>query len=72
MEQGWDPEVKKYFKKILNTIGMGLLWMMLAVMVGLYWGWAYAANKTYVLIFYSALAISFFFLIRYFYKTWKK
>jgi hypothetical protein len=72
MEQGWDPEVKKYFRKILNTIGLGLLWMMLALTIGLYWGWAHHTNRLYVILFYTGLVLSLFFLVRHFYKVWRK
>ncbi len=72
MEQGWDPEVKKYFRKILSTIGYGLLWLMAALTVGLYWGWAHHSNRTYIIIFYSSLIISFFLLARYYFKLWRK
>ena len=72
MEQGWDPEVKKYFRKILNTIGFGLLWLMTALTIGLYWGLAHHSNKLYTLIFYFGLLVSLFFLVRYYYKIWRK
>ena len=72
MEQGWDPEVKKYFRKIINTIGLGLLWLMLALTTGLYWGWAHHPNKLYTTVFYGVFILSLFLLIRYYYRTWKK
>ena len=73
MEQGWDPEVKHFFKKILNTISAGLLWMMGAAAAGLYFGLAIPKEHIAVsnIIFYVVLLISFGFLIRYFFKTWK-
>jgi len=37
MEQGWDPEVTKYFRKIINTIFIGLLWLMAVLTAGLYY-----------------------------------
>ena len=45
MEQGWDPEVKKYFVKILNSISIGLLWLMAMVTAGLYFQLGYRTNK---------------------------
>jgi len=74
MEQGWDPEVKNYFRKILNTISFGLIWMMTMAVLGLYLGFAYAADKPiiYPILFYGFMAITLFFLIRYFYKIWTK
>lgn len=74
MEQGWDPEVKNYFRKILNTISFGLIWMMTMAALGLYFGFAYAGDKPiiYPILFYSFMSVTFFFLIRYYYNTWKK
>ena len=72
MEQGWDPEVKKYFRKILNTIGFGLLWMMAALTAGLYLGLAHHSNKLYSVVFYTGFVISLLLLIRYYFRIWKK
>ena len=72
MEQGWDPEVKKYFRKILNTIGVGLLWLMIALTAGLYLGLAHHSNKLYTAIFYTGFAITLFLLIRYYINIWRK
>jgi hypothetical protein len=72
MEQGWDPEVKKYFQKILSTLGYGLLWVMGALTSGLYFGLAYHANPLFSAIFYILFGGSLFLLIRYYYRKWKK
>jgi hypothetical protein len=74
MEQGWDPEVKNYFRKILNTISFGLIWMMTMAALGLYFGFAYTNGKSIIIpiLFYSFMAITLFFLIRFLYKTWNK
>ena len=74
MERGWDPEVKKYFKKVLNSISWGLIWLIAMVTAGLYFELAYADGKPliYTIIFYIAAACSFFGLLFYYYKTWKK
>ena len=74
MEQGWDPEVKKYFRKILNSISMGLLWMMIMVTLGIYFQLAYQGEKPliYTILFYVVLLASLSLLIFYYYRTWKK
>ena len=72
MEQGWDPEVTKYFKKILNTIAFGILWLMAALTTGLYFGWAFHPEILYSVLFYSGLSISLVLLIRYYFRIWKK
>jgi membrane protein DedA with SNARE-associated domain len=74
MERGWDPEVKKYFRKIMNSFATGLLWMMVMVFIGLYHGWAFVDGRpdVYNIIFYVVLVISLALLIRYYYRLWKK
>lgn len=72
MEQGWDPDVKKYLRKVLNTIGYGLLWLMAALTAGLYFGLAHHSDTLYSVIFYAGFVSSLFLLIRYYYRIWRK
>lgn len=74
MEQGWDPDVKKYFLKILNSVSLGLLWMMACATAGIYFQLGYKDNKPviYTILFYAGMALSLALLIRWFYRTWKK
>lgn len=74
MEQGWDPEVKRYFRKIINSFSMGLLWLMSAVTAGLYFGLAYRKDISvvFVILYYAFLLISLLLLLRYYYKLWSK
>jgi hypothetical protein len=73
MESGWDPEVKKYFRKILYSLSWGLMWLMTAVTAGFYFGLAYRKDipAVFNVIYYLFLAGSLFLLLRYFYRTWK-
>jgi hypothetical protein len=73
MEQGWDPEIKKFFKKIILSISLGLMWMMASATAGLYFGLAYSNGRPviYTILFYTVVAITLFLLILYLYKTWK-
>ena len=71
MEQGWDPEVTKFFRKIINTIAYGLLWLMAVLTAGLYFELAYHSKTVYVVLFYTGLVISLGLLIRYYYRIWK-
>lgn len=71
MEQGWDPEVKRFFLKIINSIAIGLLWLMAALTAGLYFGLAYHSNIVYIILFYVGLIVSLAFLLRYYYRMWK-
>ena len=71
MEQGWDPEIKRFFRKILNTIFSGLAWMMATLTAGVYFGLAYHEKLLYIILFYIGLAVSLALLLRYYYKMWK-
>ena len=74
MEQGWDHEVKRYFRKIISSFSFGFLWMMSSVTAGLYFGLAYGSDISvfYVILFYVGLLGSLFLLLRYYYRLWKK
>lgn len=74
MERGWDPEVKRYLKKIIQTISYGLFWLMTGVTAGIYFELAYASGKPviYTIIFYLVMAGSLVLLIRYLYNLWRK
>lgn len=72
-ERGWDPQVKKYFLKILRSFSWSLLWMMTGVMLGLYYKLAHFNRKpvAYPILFYAGMLIALLLLIRYLYKIWK-
>jgi len=73
-EPNWDPGVKKYFVKILNSVALGLFWMMAAATAGIYYELAWRGNKPliYNILYYAGLIISLFFLLRYLRKIWKE
>lgn len=73
MEQNWDPGVKKFFVKILNSISLTICWMMAAVLAGIYYELGDANGKPviYTIIFYVATLLTLLLLIRYLVKTWK-
>ncbi|HLG41126.1 MAG TPA: hypothetical protein VI461_15700 [Chitinophagaceae bacterium] len=74
MEQGWDPEVKRYFRKIIYSFSYGLMWMMSCVTAGLYFGLAYRKDIPlfYNILFYAGLLLTLILLLRYYYRVWKK
>jgi len=45
MEQNWDPGVKKFFVKILNSIAMSLFWMMACATAGIYFELGYTNGR---------------------------
>jgi hypothetical protein len=74
MEQGWDPEVKRYFRKIIYSFSFGLMWLMSGVTAGLYFGLAYRNDVplVYNILFYAGLVFTLVLLLRYYYRLWRK
>ena len=74
MESGWDPDIKKYFVKVLNSVFFGLIWMAACVTAGIYFELAYTNGKPliYTILFYAGMFLSLAALLRYYYNTWKK
>jgi hypothetical protein len=68
-----DPEVKKYFIKILYSLSLGLLWMTLNVTTGIYWGMAIINNGISLtnVLFFLLLLASLGLLLYYYYRTWR-
>jgi hypothetical protein len=73
-EQGWDPEVKKYFQKIISTISYGLLWLMSTVTAGVYFQLGWTGDRPFyaVVLFYIIAVVAFILLLRYYYRLWNK
>jgi hypothetical protein len=71
---GMDTEVKIYFRKIMNSFGVGLLWLLLAATFGLFLKLGYLQNgwRWYNVVFYLLLVLSFAAVIFYMYKLWRK
>jgi len=69
-----EPEVKDFLKRVVLTVFFGLLWMMLNMTLGLYFGLLFIDDRISVgnIIFYLFAAISLALLIWFYYKTWKK
>ena len=72
-EVGMDPQTKRYFLKIVYSFTWGVMWLMFVTFFGLYFGLAYVPDGFTVpnFIFYAIVAITFFFLLRYYYRCWK-
>jgi hypothetical protein len=71
---GMDPEVKRYFRKILNSFSWGLIWMLTLATSGLFFGLAsfHQGIRWYNILFYAVGATSLAGLIYYLYKVWSK
>ncbi|MBS1575413.1 MAG: hypothetical protein JST09_08940 [Bacteroidetes bacterium] len=74
MEQGFDPEVKKYFRKIIVSFSWGFLWLFINVIAGIYFrlGSISEAPVFVSIIFYSLSFTALVLLIRYYYRIWGK
>jgi hypothetical protein len=68
-----DPEVLKYFKKIMNSFSVGLLWMLAVSWAGLGFRLAIidGAIAWYNIVFYALSFFSFALLIWFYYRVWK-
>jgi hypothetical protein len=73
MERGWDPQVKKYFLKIIRSISLGLMWMMACAVAGIYFklGYDHGQPVIYIILFYTGMLGTLLLLIKYLYNTWK-
>lgn len=74
MEQGWDPQIKTFFKKILNSISYGLLWIIGCAVAGIWFKLGYTGGIRPVfpvVCFYLIAFITLLVLLRYLAKTWK-
>ena len=69
---GMDPEVKRYFRKIINSFSVGLMWLLSVATAGLFFslGIAREGIRWYNIVFYLVAGISFAGLIYYYYKVW--
>ena len=74
MEQGFEPDIKKYFIKILNSFSLGFLWLFGSFTAGIYFRLAYKTEKPliFTILFYIVCVSSLLALLRYYYRTWKK
>jgi hypothetical protein len=70
--QGMDPAVKKYFRKIVNSFVVGLGWLMVFAISGIYFRLGVIQDKLrwYNVLFYLLFLATLIWLIRYFHKTW--
>ena len=74
MPQGMEPEARRYLIKVLNSLCMGLLWLALNVLGGLYWGFGIVESRLSVpnIIFYVWFIASLALLLYYYYRAWRK
>jgi ABC-type glycerol-3-phosphate transport system permease component len=69
-----DPDVTRYFKRILLTLTAGLIWMLLQVLSGIMTGYAFTENGFTWRngVYYLGCLLSLGALIYYLYRIWRK
>lgn len=67
MEQGWDPQISRFFVRIINALAWTLIWMIAAATFGFYIGLAFPERFPFwvCMIYYVSVAAALFMLIRY-------
>ncbi len=68
-----EPDFKKYFTKIINSLAIGLLWLFINSTIGIGLNLAFFKTTPTVgnYIFYGWFLISLFFLLLFYKKLWK-
>ncbi|MGC4035353.1 MAG: hypothetical protein QM764_05275 [Chitinophagaceae bacterium] len=74
MEQGFDPEVKKYFRKIIASFSWGFLWLFGNAIAGLYFKLSFFGEHLviFTILYYILSVAALIFLLLFYYKTWSK
>ena len=70
--QGWDPDVKRYFRKILNSFAVFATWLLFISTLGLAFrmGHVNGSWQWKNTIFYGLVLVSFSFLLFFLYRVW--
>jgi ABC-type long-subunit fatty acid transport system fused permease/ATPase subunit len=69
-----EPEVVAFLQKIVWSLSAIMVWMMINILFGIKWGYAFFENghTPGSIIFYLWIIISFFLLIRLYQKFWSQ
>jgi hypothetical protein len=71
---GMDPEVTKYFKKIIRSLFAGLVWLMINITAGIYFELAWSPDYPTIIhiLFFVWLAGSLALLLWFLYQVWSR
>jgi hypothetical protein len=74
MAFGMDPEVAKYFRKILRSLTAGLMWLFISITLGIYFELAHSNRfSSWVhILFFAWLILSLVLLLWYLYRIWSR
>lgn len=69
-----EPEAKTFLRKIAWSVFFGIVWMMVNMTLGIYYGLLFAENGLGIwnILYYIFFLGSLFVLIRYYLRTWKQ
>lgn len=70
---GMEPETRAYLMKVVKSFIMGAIWLLVISTLGLFMGFGVVHNgwHWYNIAFYIFFALSFAWLVRYYYRRWK-
>lgn len=70
--RGMEPEVKRYFRKIIRSFTAASFWLLGSATAGFYFKLAIINDgvRWYNILFYALSAVGLCFLLFYLYKVW--
>ena len=68
-----EEDAKDFLKKVMKTLSTGLLWLLINMTVGIYFGWMFFLTTPTIgnYIFYVWMIASLVGMLLYFRKIWK-
>ncbi len=68
-----EDDVRAFLIRIMQSISVGLVWLLLNMTIGIYYGYAFFEGRANLgnVIYYVAFIVSLVLLIRYLKKKWK-
>jgi membrane protein YdbS with pleckstrin-like domain len=72
-QRNWDPDIKKFFIRIVNSFAIGMMWLIAVVFAGLYYQLGFFSHHPlwHVVVFYVVLVITLLFVIRHLVRLWR-
>ena len=69
---GMDPEIKLLFRKIINSLSYGVLWLIFILATGLFFdlGKIQGAIQWFNIVYYIIAIITLALLVRYYIRAW--
>ena len=70
---GMEPEAQEFLKRIVQTVSVGMLFLLLHMTFGLYLNWGFFEGSPTIgnIIYYFVFLASFAGLIYFYYRLWK-